>query len=145
MGKFEFVNYMRYVISAVLLIAGIIKIVMPDNLIEVFIFFGMVNQTLATVIIYTIAVIEMAIAILLLRRIQLRKTSALALGICSLYLFISFVGYYFQWGNTCGCLREFTFGKFDSAMLLRNLSLVLIAGIIFKKSGQEINSDRSRH
>lgn len=62
MTKSSFVKYFRWILGGVLLIAGTLKILAPDNLVEVLIFFELLSERSAYVFVYLISMLEIILA-----------------------------------------------------------------------------------
>lgn len=134
--KMSVIKYFRWILGGVLVIAGILKIYSPDNLIEVIMFFDLLSEKNATVFVYFASVIEILLGLNLIAQYKPRLTASLVGALCSLFLLISIVGYFNNWELVCGCLGEFTYGNFDGVMVLRNTLLfgmaAIIMGTVFK-------------
>ncbi|MFD2532445.1 MauE/DoxX family redox-associated membrane protein [Gracilimonas halophila] len=136
MLKASVIKYFRWILGGVLLIAGILKLIMPDNLIEVLLFFDLLNEENAYVFVYMASILEIFLAISLFFQFKPRFTAISASVLCTIFLLISLVGYFNNWEIVCGCLGEFTFGNFDELMVIRNAVLLgmaaFICGSVFK-------------
>jgi uncharacterized membrane protein YphA (DoxX/SURF4 family) len=124
------IKYFRWILGAVLFIAGVLKMIMPDNLVEVLLFFELLSETNAYVFVYTASIFEIVLAINLFLQIVPRVTATLVSVLCTMFLIISLVGYFNNWEIVCGCLGEFTYGNFDGVMVIRNAVLVGMAAYI---------------
>jgi uncharacterized membrane protein YphA (DoxX/SURF4 family) len=121
-------KYLRWVLGLVLLIAGLLKVVSPENMIEVLIFFGIPSEIYAYVITYLVSLFEIILGVLLITKKVIKVTNRIALATYMLFLGISIIGYLDNWQFACGCLGRFSFGKFDLSMVLRNFTLTGMAG-----------------
>ena len=120
-------RYLGLVLGGVLLIAGILKIISPDNLVEVLLFFDLLSEGNAYLFVYLASVFEIILAINLLFQFSPKLTGILVSGLCIIFLLISVVGYFNDWQIVCGCLGEFTYGNFDEVMVVRNTVLLGMA------------------
>ena len=132
-----FSKYSRWIVGGVLLIAGVLKLVTPDNLIEVFFFFGMSDDWLIYFLVYGLSILEIVLAFALILNLKPKLTSFTVSVLCINFLLISILGYTHDWELACGCLGEFTYGNFDLAMVLRNSVLVGLSGLIVIQSFRE--------
>ncbi len=136
MVKVSVIKYFRWVLGGVLFIAGILKLIMPDNLVEVLLFFDLFSKNNAYIFVYMASTIEIVLAIDLFFQFMPRLTAISVSFLCTIFLLISIVGYMNNWEIACGCLGEFTYGNFDELMLIRNSVLfgmaTFICGSIFK-------------
>lgn len=134
--KMSVIKYFRWILGGVLIIAGILKIYSPDNLIEVILFFDLLSENNATVFAYLASAIEIVLGVNLIARYKPRVTATLVGALCTIFLMISIVGYLNNWELVCGCLGEFTYGNFDGVMVLRNTFLfgmaTTIIGTVYK-------------
>lgn len=127
-------KYFKWVLAGVLGIAGILKMIAPDNLVEVFLFFELFSETNAYIFVYVVAAIELILAAGLVINYKPRLTAVTVTTLCGIFLLISITGYLNNWELACGCLGEFTFGNFDGVMIVRNTVLLGLAGEILYKS-----------
>lgn len=127
MQNLKISKYLRWVLGSVLLIAGILKILVPDNLVEVLLFFDLLSENNAYLFVYIASVFEVILAINLFFQFKPKLTSILVSGLCIIFLLISIVGYTNDWEIVCGCLGEFTYGSFDIVMVIRNTVLMGMA------------------
>lgn len=141
-NKRKISDYSRWVLSGVLIIAGILKIFDPENLVEVLLFFGLFSEYYAYLFTYTVSVFEIALGVTLFFKIKFRVIQKIVFVLFIIFLAISIVGYLDNWQFACGCLGRFSFGKFDLGMVLRNLLLVSMSGwiILEKYSGRELQT-----
>ena len=131
-------KYFRWVLGGVLLIAGVLKLITPDNLIEVILFFELAGETGAAVFVYTVSVLEIMLAVGLILNLKPKLVSIITIMLCINFLLISILGYANQWEFACGCLGEFTYGNFDLTMVIRNTVLVgLAGGIVIESYGKK--------
>lgn len=130
MIKASVIKYFRWILGGVLLVAGILKLIMPDNLVEVLLFFELFSEKNARLFVYMASTLEIVLAINLFFQFKPRLTAFFVSGLCTIFLLISIVGYFNNWEIVCGCLGEFTYGNFDELMLIRNTVLVGMAAYI---------------
>ncbi len=123
MGNRRITDYFRWILGAVLAAAGILKIIDPDDMIEVLLFFGVYPESTAKFLVFTAASIEIILAIFLFREEQKKLVHVFVVLLCGLFLLIAIVGYSNGWEFACGCLGRFSFGRFDIKMVLRNAIL----------------------
>lgn len=124
-------KYIRWVLGSVLLIAGVLKIVAPENLIEVLFFFGLTNEIMVYSFVYGISIIELVLALALFLNKNPKVVSTTVTFFSAIFLLISVLGYTNDWQLACGCLGEFTYGNFDLIMVGRNLVLLgLSVGLV---------------
>ena len=109
-----------------LFIAGILKLVMPDNLVEVLLFFELLEQRFAYLFTYTISVVEIIMGIALVYKKESQMVQKSVLFLFGGFLGISLIGYFDNWQFACGCLGRFSFGRFDLIMVLRNTVFVIM-------------------
>ena len=136
MTKNSVTKYFRWILGGVLLIAGILKLIMPDNLIDVILFFELLSESNAFAFVYLISVLEVTLAINLIFQFKPQLTTISVSVLCSIFLIISIVGYLNNWEFACGCLGEFTYGNFDEFMVIRNTVLfgmaIFVCGTVLK-------------
>lgn len=130
MKKPSVIKYFRWILGGVLSVAGILKLIMPDNLVEVLLFFDLLNEKNAYVFVYMASIIEIILAISLFIQFKPRLTAISVSTLCTIFLLISIVGYLNNWEIVCGCLGEFTYGNFDELMVVRNSVLFTMAAFI---------------
>lgn len=130
MTKTSVTKYFRWILGGVLFIAGILKLIMPDNLVEVLLFFELLSEKNAYIFVYMASALEIILAVNLVFKFKLRLTAILVSLLCAIFLLISIVGYFNNWEIACGCLGEFTYGNFDGLMLIRNSVLFGMATFI---------------
>ena len=142
-------KYFRWILGGVLFIAGVLKIVAPENLIEVLIFFGLTNEVVIYSFVYGISIIELALALALFLNKNPKVVSTSVTFFSTIFLLISVLGYTNDWQLACGCLGEFTYCNFDLIMVSRNsVLLVLSIGLVidsFRKNtpmGGSIKTNR---
>lgn len=119
--------YFRWILGAVLMAAGILKIADPENMVEVLMFFELTGEEGAYLAVYGISVLEIALAVMLFRNYLPRATAVVVSAMCGVFVLIAVVGYVNDWGFVCGCLGRFSFGRFDILMVSRNTILLLMA------------------
>lgn len=124
------IKYCRWILGCVLLIAGILKIITPDNLVEVLLFFGLLSESNAYLFVYAASIFEIILAVNLFLLYKPKLTGIVVSSLCTLFLLISLVGYFNNWEIVCGCLGEFTYGNFDEVMIARNTVLIGMAFMI---------------
>lgn len=121
------IKYFRWILGGVLMIAGILKIASPDNLVEVILFFDLLSENSAHIFVYSASVIEILLAAGLFLQFKPKLTAIVVSSLCFVFLLISLVGYANNWEIVCGCLGEFTYGNFDLLMIVRNMALMGMA------------------
>jgi uncharacterized membrane protein YphA (DoxX/SURF4 family) len=124
------IKYIRWILGGVLLIAGILKIVKPANLIEVLMFFDLLSEINSSIFVFIASLLEISLGVNLFFNYLPRLTAASVILLCCIFLLISIVGYFNNWNIACGCLGEFTYGNFDEMMLIRNAILFVMAAFI---------------
>lgn len=116
--------YFRWILGAVLMAAGILKIADPENMVEVLMFFELTGEEGAYLAVYGISVLEIVLAVMLFRNYLPRATAVVVSAMCGVFVLIAVVGYLDNWSHVCGCLGRFSFGKFDMLMVIRNFVLL---------------------
>lgn len=141
-------KYSRLILAGVLVIAGIFKIIDPENLVEVFLFFGIESEKTAYLVVYIISFIEIILSILLILNINSIIPELLVTFTCIIFLTISLIGYFNEWQMVCGCLGRFSFGKFDISMITRNSILLLMASLLvlgaYKDARKELTINKNQ-
>ena len=117
-------TYFKWILSFIFVAAGILKMFSPDNTGDILIFLFEIDYNNSLIIVYIISSIEVILGLCLFLGIKGKLTRALILVSCSLFLLVTIVGYTDNWNQTCGCFGRFSFGRFDSTMVLRNILLV---------------------
>lgn len=135
--KKEIAKYARWILGGVLLIAGILKLVAPDNLVEVLFFFGMKDEHVIKFLVYGFSVLELILAVALLLNLKPKMTSITVTLLFLNFLLISILGYTHSWELACGCLGEFTYGDFDLAMVLRNSVMLGMSALLIVQNYRE--------
>lgn len=128
-------RYLRWVLSGVLIVAGLLKILEPENLIEVLLFFDLFSEGNAYRFSILIGVIEISLAIAFIVKFKFSAVKVIVCLLFSLFLVISIVGYLDNWQFACGCLGRFSFGKFDLMMVSRNSILTIMSGLVLMEKG----------
>jgi uncharacterized membrane protein YphA (DoxX/SURF4 family) len=117
-------TYFKWILSFIFVAAGILKMFSPDNTGDILIFFFNLDYSLTLIIVYSIAIIELILGILLFSGYAKRYVRSTVIFFCSVFLMIAILGYSNSWQFACGCFGKFSFGKFDAAMVLRNTLLL---------------------
>tara|TARA_R110002096_G_scaffold28336_5_gene85894 strand:- start:269 stop:700 length:432 start_codon:yes stop_codon:yes gene_type:complete len=138
MGNIRITKYFRWILGAVLAAAGILKIIDPENMIEVLLFFGVYPESTAKFLVYAAATTEIILAIYLFRQVQKKLIHLLVALLCGFFLLIALVGYSNGWEFACGCLGRFSFGRFDLQMVLRNAVLAIMSGWMYYQTKKEV-------
>jgi hypothetical protein len=125
-----------YFICAVLLFSGVSKIIDPSPMIETMKAAFKVNENLLVLTATILPIIEIALGLLLVLKIQTKKT---LLAITVLFFgFFALSGYGTAIGlnNDCGCFGSTVKSEFGLTMIIRNLvllTIVLWLAIVNKK------------
>ncbi len=138
MGNRKIADYFRWILGAVLAVAGLLKIFDPENMIEVLLFFGVYPESTAKFLVYAAATIEILLAIFLFKQAHQRLVHLLVTLLCGLFLLIAIVGYSNGWEFACGCLGRFSFGRFDMQMVIRNAVLAGMSGWLYYQTKKEM-------
>jgi hypothetical protein len=124
------IKYSTWILSGILVLAGVLKIIDPIKTSDILVFFGVASIDTANIIVYVIAVAEIIIGTLFLKYKEKKVVQFLMIGTVGSFLLISIVGYIFSWELACGCFGRFSFGRFDLNMLIRNSTLFMMTVLV---------------
>ena len=85
MVKVSVIKYFRWVLGGVLFIAGILKLILPDNLVEVLLFFDLFSKNNAYIFVYMASTIEIVLAIDLFFQFMPRLTAISVSVLCTIF------------------------------------------------------------
>lgn len=127
MSYFQKITYGRVILAIVFFAAGILKILNPDNTVDIITFFQIASYEQALFSVYFFAVFEIGLSLLLITGYYAKVTGKLVLILCSIFLLFAVIGYLDNWSIACGCFGRFSFGRFDLPMIGRNTILLFVA------------------
>ena len=136
------ITYLKWILIVVLGAGAVLKLIYPESITNIILFFGVLNETIAYTLVYFMFIVEIVCCVLLMLKIQEKKVAGVILGICFFYFVIGVVGY---WGNLeefCGEFSQFSFGRFDLSMMLRNLTLFVLSIIVYYHIAKKVKTTK---
>jgi len=115
-----------YFICAVLLFSGVSKIIDPTPMIETMKAAFKVNENLLIFTATILPIVEIALALLLIMKIQTKKTLLLATVLFFCFFVFSIYGTVIGLNIDCGCFGSAVTSEFGIAMIIRNLILLTV-------------------
>ena len=122
--KNSLTKYFTWILAFIFISAGILKIHSPENTGDILIFIFEISYEASLSFVYSIALIEIFFGIGLFIKVLEKFAKKMVFITCLIFLIVAVLGYLDNWNLTCGCFGRFSFGKFDSLMILRNGILV---------------------
>jgi uncharacterized membrane protein YphA (DoxX/SURF4 family) len=126
------VVHARWIVGAVLLLAGLSKISHLSKFIETIKLTGLIPIRLQREIAYTIVVLECVLGVCLLLGAKVTLTAALASGLFSSFTFVVFINLKRNNIFDCNCFGPYFQEKITMRTVMRNLTLLLLSLIILQ-------------
>ena len=116
-----------YLIAAVLLFSGIVKILDPLPLLETLKLITIVPESLQIIIATLLPIVEIGLAVLMLLKIKSKITLIAVTGLFASFLAFSIYGMAVGFGGDCGCFGDVLKSDFGFWMILRNTIFLLLS------------------